>query len=132
RAIGWSSPETSIGKQFNYGGRRGFITGVMKDFHFESLHHPIVPIVFMISIDRSNLVSIRVDAVNRDATMAFLKEEWQQLRPDYPFIPPMTERSFNRQYEAEQRLKTIFTFFVGLAVLLSILVLFGVATLDAE
>jgi len=132
RAIGWSSPETSIGKQFNYGGRRGFITGVMKDFHFESLHQPIVPIVFMISIDRSNLVSIRVDAVNREATMAFLKEEWQQLRPDYPFSPLLIDEGFNRQYEAEQRVKTIFTFFAGLAVLISILGLLGLATFETE
>src|SRR5690606_23012611 len=37
RAVGWANAEEAVGKQFNYGGRRGFITGVMKDFHFESL-----------------------------------------------------------------------------------------------
>lgn len=132
RAIGWASPEEAVGKQFNYGGRNGYVTGVMKDFHFESLHQPIVPIVFMISVDRSNLVSIKIDADKKEETMAYLREEWQQLRPDYPFDPLFVDEGFNRQYEAENIVKTIFTFFAGLAVLISILGLLGLTTFETE
>ncbi|MCS4435316.1 ABC transporter permease [Aquiflexum gelatinilyticum] len=132
RAIGWSSPEEAVGKQFNYGGRKGYVTGVMKDFHFESLHQPIVPIVFMISVDRSNLVTIKIDAEKKEETLAYLKEEWQQLRPDYPFDPLFVDEGFNRQYEAENKVKTIFTFFAGLAVLISILGLLGLTTFETE
>lgn len=132
RAIGWANPEEAVGKQFNYGGRKGYVTGVMKDFHFESLHQPIVPIVFMISVDRSNLVSIKIEAVKKEETMAYLREEWQQLRPDYPFDPLFVEEGFNAQYEAEDRVKTIFTFFAGLAVLISILGLLGLTTFETE
>jgi putative ABC transport system permease protein len=132
RAIGWSSPEEAVGKQFNYGNRKGYVTGVMKDFHFESLHQPIVPIVFMISVDRSNLVTIKIDADKKEETLAYLKEEWQQLRPDYPFDPLFVDEGFNRQYEAEAKVKTIFTFFAGLAVLISILGLLGLTTFETE
>jgi putative ABC transport system permease protein len=132
RAIGWANPEEAVGKQFNYGSRRGYVIGVMKDFHFESLHQPIVPIVFMISEDRSNLASIRIDAEKKDETMAYLKEEWEQLRPGYPFDPLLVDEGFNAQYEAEQRVKTIFTFFAGLAVLISILGLLGLTTFETE
>lgn len=132
RAIGWASAEEAVGKQFNYGGRNGYVTGVMKDFHFESLHQPIVPIVFMISVDRSNLVSIKIDADKKEETMAYLREEWQQLRPDYPFDPLFVDEGFNRQYEAENIVKTIFTFFAGLAVLISILGLLGLTTFETE
>lgn len=132
RAIGWSSPEEAVGKQFNYGGRKGYVTGVMKDFHFESLHQPIVPIVFMISVDRSNLVTIKIDADKKEEALAYLKEEWQQLRPDYPFEPLFVDEGFNRQYEAENKVKTIFTFFAGLAVLISILGLLGLTTFETE
>lgn len=128
RAVGWESPEEAIGKQFQYGGRRGFVTGVMKDFHFESLHQPIVPIVFMISQDRNNLVSIKYDAAEKEQVLAYLKEEWASLRPDFPFDPLFVDEGFNAQYEAEERVKTIFTFFSGLAVLISILGLFGLTT----
>ncbi|WP_111672260.1 ABC transporter permease [Algoriphagus litoralis] len=132
RAVGWSSPEEAIGKQFLYGGRRGFVTGVMKDFHFESLHQPIVPIVFMISQDRNNLVSIKIDAAQREEVLAYLKGEWTQLRPDFPFEPYFVDEGFNRQYEAEAKVKTVFTFFSVLAIVISILGLLGLVTFATE
>jgi putative ABC transport system permease protein len=132
RAIGWSSPEEAIGKQFLYGNQRGFVTGVMQDFHFESLHQPIVPIVFMISQNRNNLVSIRIDATQREEVLSFLQGEWAQLRPDYPFEPIFVDEGFNRQYEAEAKVKTVFTFFSVLAILISILGLLGLVTFATE
>ena len=132
RAIGWQNPEEALGKQFLYGDRRGFVTGVMQDFNFESLHQPIVPIVFMISQNRNNLVSIKIDAAQREEVLAFLKEEWAQLRPDYPFEPLFVDEGFNQQYEAEARVKTIFTFFSALAILISILGLLGLVTFATE
>tara|TARA_R110002012_G_scaffold320297_3_gene543161 strand:+ start:63523 stop:65892 length:2370 start_codon:yes stop_codon:yes gene_type:complete len=132
REIGWESPEEAVGKKFLYGDRRGFVTGVMKDFHFESLHQPIVPIVFMISQDRNNQISLKIDAENKEQTMAYLKEEWSVLRPDFPFEPIFVDEGFNRQYEAEERVKTIFTFFSGLAVVISILGLLGLTTFATQ
>lgn len=132
RAIGWSSPEEAIGKQFLYGSRRGFVTGVMQDFHFESLHQPIVPIVFMISQNRNNQVSLKIDAAQREEVLAYLEGEWAQLRPDYPFEPLFVDEGFNRQYETEAKVKTIFTFFSVLAILISVLGLLGLVTFATE
>jgi putative ABC transport system permease protein len=128
REIGWESAEAAIGKQFHYGSKRGFVTGVMKDFHFESLHQPIVPMVFEISQNGNNLMSIKIDASQREETLAYLQEEWATLRPNFPFEPRFVDQGFNEQYAAEQRVKTIFTFFSGLAVLISILGLLGLVT----
>ena len=108
------------------------MTGVMKDFHFESLHQPIVPIVFMISQDRNNQVSLKIDTENKEQTLAYLQEEWAALRPDFPFEPIFVDEGFNRQYEAEERVKTIFTFFSGLAVIISILGLLGLTTFATQ
>lgn len=132
REIGWSSPEEAIGKPFHYGGRRGFVTGVMQDFHFESLHQPIVPIVFMISHDRNNNVSVKFEADKRDEVLAYLRGEWADFRPGYPFEPNFIDEGFNRQYEAEARVKTIFTFFSALAILISVLGLLGLVTFATE
>jgi putative ABC transport system permease protein len=132
RAVGWANPEEAIGKQFLYGNRKGFVTGVMKDFHFESLHQPIVPIVFMISENRNNLVSIKIEAAQREEVLAYLQGEWAQLRPDYPFEPLFVDEGFNRQYEAEAKVKTVFTFFSVLAILISILGLLGLVTFATE
>ena len=132
REIGWESPEEAVGKKFLYGERRGFVTGVMKNFHFESLHQPIVPIVFMIPQDRNNQVSVKIDAANKEQTLAYLKEEWAALRPGFPFEPIFVDEGFNQQYESEQRVKTIFTFFSALAILISVLGLLGLTTFATE
>ena len=128
REIGWSSPEEAVGKQFLYGNRRGFVTGVMKDFHFESLHQPIVPIVFYIPAAQMNLISVKIDAAQKEEVMAYLKGEWAEMRPDYPFDPTFVDEGFDRQYEAESKVKTVFTFFSILAILISILGLLGLVT----
>ncbi len=132
RAVGWTSPEEAVGKQFLYGGRRGFVTGVMQDFHFESLHQPIVPIVFMISQDRNNQVSIKIKSDQQEQVLAYLEEEWANLRPDFPFEPLFVDEGFNRQYVAEAKVKTIFTFFSALAIVISILGLLGLVTFATE
>lgn len=132
RDIGWTSAEEAIGKQFLYGGRRGFVTGVMEDFHFESLHQPIVPIVFLISQDRNNQVSIKFDADQREEVLTYLRGEWAEFRPGYPFEPNFIDEGFNRQYEAEARVKTIFTFFSVLAIVISVLGLLGLVTFATE
>lgn len=132
REIGWENPEEAIGKKFIYGGRRGFVIGVMKNFHFESLHQPIVPIVFMISQDRNNQVSLKINAENQEQTLAYIQEEWAALRPDFPFEPLYVDEGFNRQYEAEERVKTIFTFFSGLAVIIAVLGLLGLTTFATQ
>ncbi|WP_296700797.1 ABC transporter permease [Algoriphagus sp.] len=134
RDIGWSSPEEAIGKKFNYGGRNGFVTGVMKDFHFESLHQPIVPIVFMITRERerANQVSLKIDASRKDETIQFLRTEWASLNPGFPFEPIFVDEGFNRLYESEQRVKTIFTFFSALAIIISVLGLLGLVTFATE
>src|SRR5690606_4821479 len=46
--IGWKNDE-AVGKIIQYGGTKGQVIGVVKDFHFESLHEPIVPLVFHMS-----------------------------------------------------------------------------------
>jgi putative ABC transport system permease protein len=132
REIGWQSPEEAIGKKFNYGNRNGFVTGVMKNFHFESLHQPIVPIVFMINDGRSNSVSLKIDEASKEETLALLKTEWATLNPGFPFEPRFVDEGFNRQYEAELRVKTIFTFFSILAVLISVLGLLGLTTFATQ
>src|SRR5690606_15283299 len=99
-----------------------------KDFHFENLRQPIVPLLFEIGTNGNNLLSIKINAENRDQTMAYLKEEWATLRPGFPFEPRFVDQGFNEQYADEQRVKSIVTFFSALAVVISVLGLLGLVT----
>lgn len=132
RAIGWENEEEAIDKQFLYGNRRGYVVGVVKDFHFESLHQPISPMVFLIPQDRFNEVAIKIRSESKEETLEFLKAEWQAMKPDFPFNYYFVADRFNQQYEAEEKVGTVFGFFAGLAILISVLGLFGLSAYATE
>jgi len=130
--MGFSSPEASIGAVFNYGGRHGFITGVVEDFHFESLHQSIAPIVFMISNGRNNSVAIRFAQDYRDEALAFVEEQWGNFLPGNPFSYRLVEDFYNEQYLAEQQLAKIFSYFAMLAIIIAVLGLFGLSSFTIQ
>jgi putative ABC transport system permease protein len=132
RAIGWSSPEEAVEKQFHYGIRRGYVVGVIEDFHFESLHQPISPMVFMVPDDRFSQVAVKLHPDRQDEAMAFLQEEWTAMRSDFPFSPFFIEDRFLEQYETEEKVGQLFGFFAGLAIVISVLGLFGLAAYSTE
>jgi putative ABC transport system permease protein len=133
RALGWDSSEEAIGKKFNYGSRQGGeIIGVVRDFHFESLHQPIVPIVFLVTQGRFSNVIVKVKKGMEQEALAFLQDQWQFLRPGFPFTSFYIEEQFSNQYGNEDRLHKIVKYFSGLAVLIAALGLFGLASYTAE
>jgi len=132
RAIGWSSPEEAIDKEFRYGGRSGRVIGVTNNFNFESLHQPVVPIVFLIPQDRINNVAVKIRDNMRTEALEFLEEQWAGFRPGYPFNYYFVEDNFNQQYDSEERLGQIFGYFSLLAVIIAALGLFGLASFTAQ
>jgi putative ABC transport system permease protein len=132
RRIGWESPEEAVGKGFGYGQRNGQIIGVVKDFHFESLHQEISPIVMFLSKTDLSQISIRIGPENIPQTMAFLKDIWAEMRPDYPFSYNFIDENFDQLYRSEEQLGRIFSLFAFLSVLIGCLGLFGLASYSAE
>lgn len=130
--IGWPSPDEAIGKDFHYGSRRGRIIGVVRDFNFESLHQSIAPIVFLIPDDRMNSVAVKIRNNERESTLDFLEEQWATLRPGFPFSYYFVQDNFDEQYEAEERLGTLFGFFAILAVIIAALGLYGMASFTTQ
>lgn len=135
KKIGWAAPETAVDKPFEYGNRQGRIIGVVKDFNYESLHQPITPIVMLIAPSSFNTVSVKIRA-NRPADLAatldFLKQKWQEYRPDFPFQYSFLDERYERLYQSEHRLGQIFGTFSLLAVFIACLGLFGLASYTAE
>ena len=132
KRIGWKSPEEAIGKGFGYGRLNGQIVGVVKDFHFESFHQEISPIVMYLSKTDLAQISIRIAPKNIPQTMAFLKDIWAQMRPDYPFSYYFIDENFDQLYRSEEKLQRIFSYFAFLSMLIGCLGLFGLASYSAE
>jgi putative ABC transport system permease protein len=133
--IGWASPEAVIGQPFQYGNRKGRIIGVVKDFNYESLHQPITPIILLIAPQSFNSISVKIRAeqpTDIAATLEFLKQKWQEFRPNFPFQYSFIDERYEQLYQSEHRLGQIFGTFSLLAVFIACLGLFGLASYTAE
>lgn len=133
--IGWPSPDAAVGKPFQYGNRKGRIIGVVKDFNYESLHQPITPIILLIAPQSFNSISVKMRAA-QPADIAtgleFLKQKWQEYRPNFPFQYSFIDERYEQLYQSEHRLGQIFGAFSLLAVFIACLGLFGLASYTAE
>ncbi|MDX1639226.1 MAG: ABC transporter permease [Balneolaceae bacterium] len=124
-------PEELIGRRAILSGRTGTIVGVVKDFHFTSLHRPITPLI-MFPQDGYNrlLVSFSTDDVRR--TLDITREVWNRMFPHYPFEYQFLNQEYNDLYRQETRAGNIFTSFAILAIIIACLGLFGLASYMAE
>ncbi|MEN6310541.1 MAG: FtsX-like permease family protein, partial [Acidobacteriota bacterium] len=133
KAIGWEDP---LGRDFCRWGidkkPAGRIVGVLRDFHMHSLHLPIMPLYVLFNPEASDRISIKIRGGDIPRTMAYLKSTWDQFMGGYPFEYVFFDDVFDRAYQAEQRLGTIFEAFAGLAVLVACLGLVGLASFTAE
>jgi putative ABC transport system permease protein len=133
KAFGWTTPEEAIGKKLAAGfGGEGEIIGVYKDFHYRSLQAPIEPLVLAIVPWRLNTISLRLNTKDLPATMAFVQQKWQELFPQNPYEYAFLDEEFNKQYLADEKTGRTFLVFTGIAIFISCLGLFGLATFVAQ
>lgn len=118
-----------ISKDFQYGGIKGKIIGVVKDFHFESLHEQIVPVVFQARPFFSR-ISIKLAGNNLQEGIAHVEKVWKEFLPHRPFEFSFLSNQYQQLYEAEQRQAQLFTIFASLAIVIACLGLFGLATFN--
>lgn len=129
RALGWKDDNSAIGKNFAYGGTRGKIIGVMEDFHFESLHQQIAPMILLLPTPSSpqyNYISVKLTGNIPDA-LAHLEKKWMQYSPEFPYQFNFVNDDYNNLYQAEQRQGKIFTIFACIAIFIACLGLFGLS-----
>ena len=125
--LGWKTPAEAINKEIIYGGDRGKIIGVVKDFHFESLHQKIVPILFYSNANRLNRISVKLSGTNISSALANVESVWKKYLPDVPYDYSFLDTKFEKLYEAEKKQGAIFTIFACIAIFIACLGLFGLS-----
>jgi putative ABC transport system permease protein len=131
RMIGWPDAASAVDKQFSYGGRKGRLIGVLKDFHFESMHQQIVPMVLMLPRNQFNYLSVKLGGANLRESLAGVENVWNTYLPGRPFEYTFMDENFGKLYAAEQRQGTLFVTFSVLAIFIACLGLFGLASFNA-
>jgi putative ABC transport system permease protein len=130
-ALNWKSADKAVGKEFSYGGTRGRIIGVIKDFHFESMHKKIAPIVFVLPRpDQNNFfgqLSIKINASNINSSLQTIENVWKKFIPETPYEYTFLDENFGRLYSSEQRQSSLFTIFSCIAIFIACLGLLGLS-----
>ena len=129
--LGWTDP---LGKQLKWGVTQkwGAVIGVVEDFHFQSLHHQIDPLVLHIEPNWYRHISVKTTTDELVQTLAQLEAVWHRFSPDFPFDYFFLDERIGQLYEKEAQLNTITASFSGLALLITCLGLFGLAAFTAE
>lgn len=130
KIIGWKSPQDALGKDLAYGGIKGKVIGVTKDFHFESMHQKIVPLLMrMPSLTQQPYgnLSIKINSGNVQAAIDKIQTTWYSFLPEAPFTFAFLDEKYDQLYKSEQKQGIIFTIFSFLAIFIACLGLFGLS-----
>ena len=134
KTLGWG--DKALGHTITNTGNDGKketyrVIGVVRDFHFRSLHERISPLVMVLGRNPGTVIA-KVKTKDIAGLLTSLKTHWNQFAPDVPFTYSFLDERFNNTYLAEQKTGRILGLFAGLTIFVACLGLFGLATFTAE
>jgi len=129
KAIGLTDP---VGKGFSFGQMKGEIIGIVKNFHQTSLHNQIQPLVINMSRRGGYNLAIRIKPENTNKTVEFIEGIWDKYGPGTEIQLDHMEGWVENMYSKERREKKMFNIFSIMAIFISCLGLFGMASFVAE
>jgi len=128
--IGYKNP---VGQPLAFNNIQGKIIGVIKDFHFSSMHENIQPLVIHFAGNlRFGTMLVRIRPDKTPETLAALQKLFKAFNPDYAFSYQFSDEEYARLYNSEQTISKLSGIFAFLAIFISCLGLFGLATFTAE
>lgn len=137
RMFGWG--EDAIGKKINYGveldgrvPRPMKVIGVVKDFHFNSLHNKIEPIILFISRVPRWMIAVRIDEEHKKEAMAFIEEKWNAFGANRPFNYTFIDENLDEMYQSEKKLSNLFSIAAVLTIFIALLGMLGLSSFIAE
>jgi putative ABC transport system permease protein len=130
KVIGYKDP---VGKPLTFWQKPGTIIGVLKDFHFNSLHTPIHPLVLRLGedIDWGNGLVKTVPGKTKEALVS-LEKVCKALNPKFPFTYKFSDDEYAKLYKSEQVVNELANYFAFLGIFISCLGLLGLVIFTAE
>jgi ABC-type antimicrobial peptide transport system permease subunit len=122
-----------VGQQISFHENKGTILGVVKDFNFQSLKEKISPLIFYnYRYTTKNILYVRTSGNHAADAIAAVEKQYKKYAGEVPFSYQFLDKTFEAQYESDQRTGTLFNVFAGIAIFISCLGLFGLATFTAQ
>lgn len=123
KLIGYENP---IGKKITFWGSTATIVGVVKDFHFQSLHTPIKPLIMKLSeYDNWGNALVRIEAGKTEQALQSLAQISKELNPKFPFAYHFVDEDYRKLYRSEQVTQKLSGYFAFLAIFICCIGLLG-------
>ncbi|MGM0496661.1 MAG: ABC transporter permease, partial [Bacteroidota bacterium] len=119
-------------KMMTLGNQRGRIIGVFKDFNYNTIHHKIDPLILILDKNKSRGIFARIKPGKTKAALGHIKSVWQSIEQEQLFNFHFIDNLLESRYRTEQQTATLFKYFSILAILISCLGLFGLASFMTE
>ena len=137
KLLGWKDP---LGKRINNWSRKRrndfTVIGVIKDYHYESLHQEIRPQALFLSggyyTNTESYISVRLDTENVIDTVGFVGRTWNDFAPGKPYEYSFLDQDYDNLYINEQQTRKLFSIFSFLAIFIACLGLYGLASFVAD
>ena len=130
KKLGWKEP---IGKRFSiYPVKGGFVTGIIKDFHFKSLHEKIEPLFLYINESDPKYLAVKLNTTDISGSVEYIQKLWNIMLPDSPFEYFFYDNFYDQLYKKEAMLGRIIFIFSTIAILIACMGLFGLAAFFSE
>jgi putative ABC transport system permease protein len=130
KMFGWD--KDVIGRKLTCYFQTGEVIGVVKDFHFSSLHTHIAPLVLLVPKTKIEYLYVRINVADIDRTLSKLESDFNAIAPHLPFEYDILDEHVAQLYRQDQRVSQITFIFCGLSVFLACLGLYGIISLMAE
>lgn len=122
-----------IGMPLTFWGKKGTIVGIVKDFHFNSLHNEIRPLVLRLREDNpEGWALVRTEAGKTKEALTSLEKICRELNPKFPFTYEFSDEEYRKLYASEQIVEKLSNAFAFLAIFISCLGLLGLTMFTAE
>ncbi|MCB0633858.1 MAG: FtsX-like permease family protein, partial [Lewinella sp.] len=129
-----STPREIIGKKLiltSFDTTARSVVGVVRDYHFTSLHDAIEPLVITPGF-WTNIIAVKAQGDRIPQVIAAAENAWMAQSPDFPFSVQFLDERLDRLYQSEEQQGRLFAFFAGIAIFIGCLGMFGLATFAAS
>ncbi len=131
-AVALTGYKDPVGKPLFNGGWKGYIRGVVKDFHFRSLHDPILPLVLYQGKNNwYSTILVRTEAGKTKVALEGLNKLCKELNPAFPFSYKFSDEEYAKLYKSDEVISSLSVIFAGLAIFISCLGLLGLSIFTA-
>ena len=131
RRLRWRAVD-AVGKTIIYNKIRATVAGVVGDLKVDGLKGPVLPMVYVYNPDGNSIFSVRVHGPAMGDTLNFIDRTWRSFAPTVPVHRYFLSEAFDKLFKEDERQAQMFSLFVGIAIFIACLGLFGLAAFTAQ